>query len=123
MAPRPVGALPAHSPSIRQLGFVNSPRQPTLPQAMIVKAIEGLEPPTTKLFLLLEVISPAHALDAPLRVHYPLLSGVERMAFAANFYPKSRFGGPGFKHVSARTGDSSFVELRMNFGLHDSFTP
>lgn len=90
---------------------------------MVVKAIEGIEPPTTEWVLLLEVVSPAHALDAPLSVHYPLLSGIERMALAANFDPKSRFGSPCFKHVAARTSDSRFVELGMNFGFHDSFTP
>lgn len=90
---------------------------------MVVKAIEGIEPPTTKTLLLLEVVAPAQALDATLSVHYPLLSGIERMALAANLDPKSRFRCPGFKHVPARASDSRFVKLGMNFGFHDSFTP
>ena len=52
--------------------------------------------------VLLEVVTPAHSLDAALSVHNSLLARVERVAVATNFYAQHRLGAARFKYVAAR---------------------
>ena len=55
--------------------------------------------------MLLHVVATAHSFYPTLAVDDTLLSGVEGVAFAADFDSKSWFGSAGLKHVAARASD------------------
>ena len=72
---------------------------------------------------LLQVKAAAQPLNAALGVHDPLLAGVERMAFAADFDPEGRFGTPGIEHVATGAGYHGLKELGMDVGFHNDRLP
>ncbi len=52
--------------------------------------------------ILLEVVTSAHSLDAALGINNTLLTRVEGVAVATNFYPKDRLGAACLENVAAR---------------------
>ena len=55
---------------------------------------------------LLQVVPATQALDAALRVHDPLLTGIEGMAIAADLHTHGGLGGAGVEHVATRARDN-----------------
>jgi hypothetical protein len=73
---------------------------------------------------LIDVVFLFEMFDAASAFGKALTTGIERMAFRADFDAnRSRFRRTAFEFVAARTRNFHFMVFRMNPGFHSTFTP